>query len=162
MISLIVAIGVNNLIGNGNDLPWYYPNDLKYFKKQTKDHTVIMGENTFYSIVNRLGHPLPNRLNIVATLTEDFSYPGVMVVHDFISFLKEHKGRADEDEMFVIGGKQIYALSLDYVDKMYITHVNKEYVGNVYFPKIDYSKFKKIQSIIDGDLEFAIYERIKD
>ena len=163
MISLIVAIGVNNLIGKDNDLPWNYPEDLKYFKKTTLNHPVIMGENTFYSIEGRAHHPLPNRKNIVATLNKDFHYEKegyeVEVVYDFISWMKEHKD--DDEEMFVIGGKQIYKLALDYVNKMYITHVNKEYEGNVFFPPIDYSKFNKISSNIQGDLEFAIYERKK-
>lgn len=156
MISLIVAIGQNNLIGKDNDLPWHYSEDLKYFKNVTKGKTVIMGENTFYSIVNRLSHPLPNRKSIVATLNKDFSYPNVEVVNDFIKFLKEDES---EEEMFIIGGKQIYALALDYVDRMYITHVNCPYEGNVFFPAIDYSKFNKISSTISGDLEFAVYER---
>lgn len=157
MISLIVAIGVDNIIGKDNDLPWYYPEDLKYFKKVTKGKPVIMGENTFFSIEGRLGHPLPNRRNIVATLNKDFSYEGVEVVHDFIAFLKENLDT--EEEIFVIGGKQIYALCLDYVQKMYITHVNKYHEGNVYFPTIDYSKFEKVSSEIVGDLDFAVYER---
>ena len=163
MISLIVAIGKNNLIGKDNNLPWYYPEDLKYFKKVTANHPVIMGENTFYSIVDRLSHPLKNRRNIVATLNKDFSYKqegyDVEVVYDFIKWMQEHKD--DSEEYFVIGGKQIYALSLNYVDKMYITHVNKEYEGNVFFPHIDYDKFNKISSTISGDLDFSVYERIK-
>ena len=163
MISLIVAIGKNNLIGKDNNLPWYYPEDLKYFKKVTAGHPVIMGENTFYSIVGRLSHPLKGRLNIVATLNKDFKYEqegyDVEVVYDFIEWMKVHKD--DSEEYFVIGGKQIYALSLDYVDRMYITHVNKEYDGNVFFPKIDYEKFNKISSTISGDLDFSVYERIK-
>ncbi len=166
MISLIVAIGKDGLIGKDNSLPWSYPEDLKYFRNTTRAHTVIMGENTFYSIVSMSGHPLKKRKNIVATLNKDFKpekqYMGeeydIEVVYDFIDFLKNNK---NEEEMFIIGGKQIYSLSLDYVDRMYITHVNKDYEGNVYFPKIDYSKFNKIKSSFSGDLEFAVYERIK-
>ena len=163
MISLIVAIGKNNLIGKDNNLPWYYPEDLKYFKKVTSNHPVIMGENTFYSIESRLGHPLKNRKNIVATLNKDFSYHkegyDVEVVYDFIQWMKDHQD--ESEEYFVIGGKQIYALSLDYVDKMYITHVNRDYDGNVFFPPIAYEKFNKVQSIVSDELEFAIYERKK-
>ena len=163
MINLIVAIGKENLIGNGNNLPWYYPDDLKYFKRVTKDHTVIMGENTFYSIVDRLGHPLPKRKSIVATLNKDFSYEKegyeVEVIYDFIDWMKKHKD--DSEEYFVIGGKQIYTLALEYVNKMYITHINKDYEGNVYFPKIDYSLFNKISSNVEGDLDFSVYERKK-
>ena len=166
MISLIVAIGENNLIGKDNSLPWSYPEDLSYFRKVTKGHTVIMGDKTFLSIVSMSGHPLKNRKNIIATIDDNFKcdkiYNGeeydIEIIHDFISFLKNDKS---EEEMFIIGGKQIYALALDYVSKMYITHVNKHYDGNVYFPPIDYSKFNKIKSEIKGDLEFAVYERIK-
>ena len=157
MISLIVAIGQNNLIGKNNDLPWHYPEDLKYFKKTTLNKTVLMGENTFNSIVNRIGKPLPNRQNIVATLNKDFTYPGVQVVHDLIPFLKENHN----EEIFIIGGKQIYTLSLPFVDRLYITHIKKEYDGNVYFPKINYNDYRKIQSVLSGDLDFAIYERYK-
>ena len=121
MISIIVAIGKNNLIGKGNDLPWNYPEDLKYFRKVTSGKTVLMGENTFYSIVNRIGKPLPKRQNIVATLNMDFSYENVLVTHDLISFLKENH----DEEIFVIGGKQIYQLVLPYADRLYITHINK-------------------------------------
>ena len=166
MISLIVAIGEDNLIGKGNDLPWNYPADLAYFKKTTKGHDVIMGDKTFLSIVSRLGHPLKNRKNIVATIDPNFKvekeYNGekydIEIIRDFISYLKNDNS---DDEKFVIGGKQIYALSLDYVTKMYITHVHKHYEGDVFFPKIDYSKFKKISKEISGDLEFAVYERVK-
>ena len=160
MISLIVAIGVDNIIGMDNDLPWNYPEDLKYFKKVTKGKTVIMGLNTFDSIVSRIGRPLPNRKNIVATLDKNFKYEGVEVVNDFVSFVKENLDT--EEEIFVIGGKQIYTLCLDYVQKMYITHVNKYHEGNVYFPTIDYSKFKKVSSLVVGDLDFAVYERISE
>ena len=106
MISLIFAMDINNLIGKDNDLPWHYSEDLKYFKNVTTGKKVIMGENTFYSIYNRIGKPLPNRENYVATLSEDFKYPGVNVVNDLISFLETIK--KDNEEYFVIGGKKIY------------------------------------------------------
>lgn len=156
MINLIVAIGKNNLIGKDNDLPWHYKEDLQYFKKMTTSKTVLMGEQTFYSITNRLNHPLPNRKNIVATLDKMFSYEGVEVVNDLISFLKTTK-----EDIFIIGGKQIYTLSLPYCDRLYITHVNKEYSGNVFFPKINYENYNMISKEDSGDLSFCIYERKK-
>ena len=72
MINLIVAIGQNNLIGKDNDLPWHYKEDLKYFKETTMNKTVVMGENTFYSIFNRTNKLLPNRKMVVATFNKDF------------------------------------------------------------------------------------------
>lgn len=159
MISLIFAMDINNLIGKDNDLPWHYSEDLKYFKAVTSGKKVVMGENTFFSIVNRIGKPLPNRENYVATLTNDFNYPNVNVINDLISFLKTIKDVSEE--YFIIGGKRIYELSLPYADRLYITHINKEYEGNVYFPKINYSEYKKIKSNKIDELDFCVYERIK-
>ena len=85
MINLIVAIGQNNLIGKDNDLPWHYPEDLKYFRSVTSKHTVLMGEATFYSIYDRIGKPLPNRTNIVATLDKNFKRDDVVITNDLIS-----------------------------------------------------------------------------
>ena len=155
MISLIFAIDENNLIGKGNDLPWHYPEDLKYFKDVTFGKTVLMGENTFYSIYNRIGKPLPKRNNIVATLNKDLKIDGVTVIYDLISFLKEDR----DEEIFIIGGKQIYQLCLPYADKLYITHINREYEGYVYFPKINYDEYNVVKSIDSGELTFNVYER---
>ena len=157
MISIIVAIGVNHLIGKDNELPWYYPEDLKYFKQVTMNKTVLMGENTFYSIVNRLNKPLPKRHNIVCTLNPDFHYDGVEVVHDAIAFLEQKH----DEEVFVIGGMQIYKLALPYADRLYITHVKKEYEGNVFFPQINFSNYNLISQNDVGDLSFCIYEKVK-
>lgn len=154
MINLIVAIGKNNLIGKDNDLPWHYKEDLQYFKQTTLNKTVVMGENTFYSIVGRTNKLLPNRKMVVATFNKDFKYDGVEVIHDLEKYLKETK-----EDVFIIGGCQIYKASLNLVDRMYITHVNKEYEGNMFFPEIDYSLFNKISQRDSGDLSFCVYER---
>lgn len=156
MISLIFAMDKNNLIGKGNDLPWHYSEDLKYFKSVTTGKSVVMGENTFYSIYNRIGKPLPNRNNIVATFNKDFNYSDVTVINDLIAFLE--KVKETKEEYFIIGGKTIYELSLPYADRLYITHINKAYDGDVYFPKIDYDKYQKTIIKEDGELQFTIYE----
>ncbi len=154
MINLIVAIGKNNLIGKDNDLPWHYKEDLQYFKATTLNKTVVMGENTFYSIFGRTNKLLPNRKMVVATFNKDFKHEGVEVIHDLEKYLKE-----TTEDVFIIGGCQIYKASLNLVDRMYITHVNKEYEGNMFFPEIDYSKFNKISQIDSGELSFCVYER---
>lgn len=159
MISLIFAMDKNNLIGRGNDLPWHYSEDLKYFKQTTLNKKVIMGKKTFYSIVNRLNHPLLNRYNIVATLDKNFKYDDVLVINDLESFLKQISN--EDEEYFVIGGKSIYDISIKYADRLYITFIDKEYVGDVYFSEIDYSKYTKIQSTHIEELEFAIFEKNK-
>ena len=91
MINLIVAIGKNNLIGKDNDLPWHYKEDLQYFKQTTLNKTVVMGENTFYSIFSRTNKLLPNRKMVVATFNKDFKHEGVEVIHDLEKYLKETK-----------------------------------------------------------------------
>lgn len=156
MVSLIVAIAKNNVIGKGNLLPWHYREDLLYFKRTTKGHKVIMGEKTFESILSYNNKPLPGRTSVIATLT-DYTYPGVEVTNDLFAYLDNVP--ADE-EVFIIGGKVIYDLALDVVDRLYITHIDKEYEGDVYFRDIDYSQFKKIKEETKGELTFAVYERI--
>lgn len=151
MFSIIVAIGPHNVIGKGNDLPWHYSEDLKYFKEKTLNHSVFMGYNTFLSIYNRLGKPLPKRTNYV--LTYENSLPGGAIpIHDLEELPKE-------EEIFVIGGKMIYEMMLPYATYLYITHVNKEYEGDVFFPQIDYSQFDLISSNEVGELNFCIYKR---
>ena len=157
MVNLIVAIGKNNLIGLNNELPWHYKEDMEYFKQTTLNKKVIMGELTFKSILGYINKPLPKRTSVIATLT-DYTYPGVEVTHDILGYLKNFP---KEEEIFIIGGKVIYDLTLDIADRLYITHVNKEYEGNVFFKEIDYSKYKVISSKESGDLVFAVYERIR-
>lgn len=155
MVNLIVAIGKNNVIGKGNELPWHYKEDLEYFKETTMNQKVIMGEQTFKSILGYIKKPLPGRTSIIATLT-DYTYPGVEVTNDIIRFIQDFP---KDQELFIIGGKIIYDITLDYADRLYITHVNKEYEGDVFFKEIDYTKYDKIKSRVSGDLEFAVYER---
>lgn len=153
MISLIFATDPNHLIGIDNDLPWHYPEDLKYFKKTTLNKTVLMGLNTFQSILSRIHKPLPNRKHIVASF-DSFSYPGVVAITDLIAFLKEEH----EEEIFVIGGKTIYELAFPYADKLYITHIKKAHVGNVYLD-FNLDNFQETSKKETDDLIFATYER---
>ena len=155
MVNLIVAIGKNNLIGIENKLPWHYKEDMQYFKNTTLNKTVIMGEATFKSILSYINKPLPKRTSVIATLS-DYTYPGVETTNDIISYLENYP---KDKEIFIIGGKIIYDLTLDIADRLYITHVNKDFDGNVYFKEIDYTKYNKIKETISGDLNFSIYER---
>lgn len=157
MISIIVAIAKNNVIGKGNLLPWHYKEDMRYFKNITSHHKVIMGEQTFESILSYTQKTLPNRTSVIATL-DDYTYPGVDVTHDLFEYLKNIPF---EEEVFIIGGKTIYDLTLDLADRLYITHIDKAYEGDVFFKEIDYSKYTKIKETIDGELRFAVYERIR-
>lgn len=154
MYIIVAAISSNNIIGKSNDIPWHYPQDLKYFKEVTTGKTVLMGYHTYQSIVNRLGKPLPNRKNIVLT-SHEIKEEGVIVIRDIFHFLKQ----PHEEEIYVIGGRQIYNLFIDLADKLYITHIDKEFDGDTYFPTIDYSKFDKVSEKIDNELRFCVYER---
>ncbi len=159
MISLIWAMDKNNLIGKNNELPWHYKEDLKYFRSKIKDHEVLLGDKTLESIKGyRNGKLFPNSTYYCATIN-DVDYEEATMVRDLEAFLKQER----ENEIFVIGGATIYRLSLPYADRLYITHIDKEYEGDAYFPEIDYSKFRLIeetQGVENEELRFCVYERI--
>lgn len=156
MLAIIVAMDKNNLIGKGNELPWYYPEDLKYFKRITLHKAVIMGYNTYLSIINRLGTVLPKRANYV--LTEEAELPhGGIIVTDLEELIEHYR----DEELFVIGGKMVYTNMLPLVDRLYITRIPGEHEGDVFFPEINYDEFKMLGSTKEGNLTFEIYERVK-
>src|SRR3989344_6400625 len=120
-ISLIAAVAKNNVIGRENDLPWYLPEDLKRFRKLTAGKTVLMGRKTFESIMGPQGKPLPNRKSIVITKNLDFQAPeGVEVFHSIEDALEKHK----QEEIFIIGGGQIFEQTMNWANALYITHVD--------------------------------------
>lgn len=141
IISAIVATARNYVIGKDNQIPWYLPADLSYFKKATLDHFIIMGRNCFHSI----GRPLPKRSNIVVTRDPFFTAEGVLVAHS----IEEALGIAfdgGEEEVFVIGGGEIYRETADLWDRIYLTEVELEAEGDVFFPEINPSEWREIWS----------------
>ncbi|CAL2090125.1 dihydrofolate reductase [Tenacibaculum sp. 190524A02b] len=140
MITVIAAIGKNNELGKGNDLIWHLPADLKRFKKTTSGHHILMGRNTFESI----GKPLPNRTTIIITRDKSYTKENCLIAHSVEEALELAKG---DDEIFIIGGAQIYAevLKSDYVDKLDITHVHQDFEADVYFPEIDTALWKEVK-----------------
>lgn len=156
MIKMIWAMDENWLIGKGNRLPWHYKADLKYFKEQTKGSHVLMGEMTYQSLKGYYKKkPLPFKKISVANL-EEKAYHDAHRVADIHQFFAE-----TEDDIFVIGGKTIYQLSLPYADQLYITYVLNHHDGNVYFPSFNLNDFKLIHKHLETGLIFAIYERRK-
>lgn len=131
-INCIVAAAKNNVIGKDNDIPWYLPADLKYFKKVTSGHPIIMGRNCFESI----GRPLPNRKNIIITRNPFYIVTGAFVTHSIAEAL-EICVEDGVDEAFIIGGGQIYEHTLDLIDTLYYTEVDLEVEGDVFFPELD-------------------------
>jgi dihydrofolate reductase len=128
IVSLVVAVSENGIIGKDNKLPWKLPSDLRFFKQLTTGHTVIMGRKTFESI----GRPLPNRRNMVLSGNPDYNAEGVEVYQMIGEALKACIG---EDEVFIIGGATIYAMAfeLDIVDRIYMTIVHADFEGDTYF-----------------------------
>ncbi len=159
MLSLIVAIANDNVIGLDNKMPWHYPEDLKYFKETTLNHKVVMGYNTYMSIIDYLKKPFPDRENIIVSQDMHQSEFDNVIFYDNLDIIIE-KYKGCSEEVFIAGGMSIYKQMLDYCDKLYITHINKSFKGDAYFPEIDFSKYKKISSTISGDLDFCVYERI--
>lgn len=136
-ISIIAAIGKNRELGKDNKLLWHIPEDMKRFRKLTQGHTVIMGRKTYESI----GNPLPNRTNIIITRDHDFKVKGCITAHSLEEAIEIGK-KYSPDEIFIIGGGQIYSQALPYTDKLYLTIVEKAYDADTFFP--DYSIFKKV------------------
>ena len=136
-ISIIVAMSKNRVIGRDNDMPWHLSNDLKNFKRITMGKTVVMGRLTYQSI----GRPLPDRKNIV--LSRNLVDKNVSIfnnLQEVLNFLK------DEDEVFIIGGEDIYCQTINKANKIYLTTIDKEIIGDKYFPDIDLSSWNKISS----------------
>lgn len=132
LISAIAAVAKNRVIGKDNQIPWYLPADLAWFKRTTLDHHVLMGRNSYRSI----GRPLPKRTNVVITRDPFFTADGVWVAHS----IEEALGIAfdnGETEAFIIGGGKIYEESADLWDRLYLTEVDVEPEGDVLFPEID-------------------------
>ncbi len=158
MLSLIVAMDRNNLIGIDNKLPWHFKEDLEYFKEKTMNKKVLMGKNTFLSIFDYLKKPLPNRENYVLT-SEELEHEGIHIVRDLHELLTQYVDPENDDELLIIGGAKLYEIGLEEADRLYITHIDAEFEGNVYFPKVDYSMWRVIEENKVGDLNFVVYER---
>lgn len=136
IVTQVVAISENHVIGKNNKLLWYLPNDLKHFKDITSGHTVIMGRKTFDSV----GKPLPRRRNIIITRQTIF-IEGCEVVNSVEEALALCAG---EQEVFIVGGAEIYRQSLPLTDRVYLTIVHKEFDGDSFYPELDKNEWKEV------------------
>ena len=157
-ISIIVAMSQNFVIGLNNQLPWHISEDLKNFKKITLNHCVIMGRKTYDSI----GKPLKDRRSIVISRNNSLLIDGVEVVD---SLVKAISMVDDASEIFIIGGEQIYTISLPLATHLYVTKVNGEYKGDAFFPDFIQSEWKEVARedlISESNLNFSFleYEKI--
>lgn len=142
-ISIIVAAGTNNAIGKDNGLLWHLPEDLKYFRSITQGHPVIMGRTTWESIPQKF-RPLPGRTNIVVSSKLTTESVGAHVSPSLEEAIKHARAASSGEEIFIIGGGQIYRSALPLVDRIYITLVQDAPEASVYFP--DFSEFSKVIS----------------
>lgn len=134
IVSLIVAVAENNVIGKDNGLIWHLPKDMAFFKSTTLNHCVVTGRKNYESIPAKF-RPLKDRVNIVVTRQEDYNEQGVVVVNNVESAIEEAQ-KNGETECFIIGGGQIYKYVLEnnLIDQMYITHVHESFEGDTFFP----------------------------
>lgn len=137
MISIIVAIAQNGTIGDNNSLLWHIKEDMRFFRTTTSGHAVIMGRKTFESLGSK---PLPKRKNIVITRS-DLTFEGALTAHSLDEAIAMAEG---DEEMFIIGGAQIYRAALAVADRMYITRVERDYEGDTSFPEVDYSQWQLV------------------
>jgi dihydrofolate reductase len=160
MISFIWAMDENRVIGKNNQLPWHLPEDLKFFKKVTIGHPVAMGRKTHESI----GRLLPGRENIIITRNKEFLCDGCTVIYSIDEFIDYCQGK--EEEVFVIGGAEIFKELIPVVDRLYVTMIYDYFDGDTYFPEFSLQDFKLViqeKGIRDEknpyDYEFLIYHR---
>ena len=137
MVSIIVAIAQNGTIGDKNSLLWHIKEDMRFFRTTTSGHAVIMGRKTFESLGSR---PLPKRTNIVIT-RQDVMFEGALTAHSLEEAIRMADG---DEEIFVIGGAQIYAEALKVADRLYITRVEHDYEGDTSFPEFDLSAWRLV------------------
>ena len=161
-INIIVAYSRNNIIGHQGLMPWNIPSDLAYFKETAMGAPIIMGRVTWDS----LGRPLPGRLNIVISRNSDYSPVGAEAVTSLQSAIELAKQHAPEQDIFIIGGAQIYAQALEegLVDQVYATEIHDTLEGDASFPELDMTIWEEISrkpQPIDNnyDFDFVIYQR---
>lgn len=161
MISLIVAMDQNRVIGLNNDMPWHLPNDLRHFKDTTTGHTIVMGRKTFDSI----GRVLPNRKHIVLTRSND-SFPEEVMVIRHLDAILDYAKANESEEVFVIGGGELFKQMLPFANKLYLTIIEETFEGDVYFPpfnEADWHLIHKEKGVKNEenpyDYFFLTYER---
>lgn len=160
-LSLIVAMATNRTIGINNKMPWHLSADLKKFKKITMGQPIIMGRKTFESI----GRPLPGRKNIIISRNPDYQQQGCLVFNDIDSALESC---TNCNEVFVIGGATLYAVTLARADRLYITEIQQTFAGDTWFPDINKKLWKMVDredinddQSVDFNYRFIVYERYK-
>jgi dihydrofolate reductase len=162
IVSMVVAMGENRVIGRDGRLPWHIPGDLKLFKQITMGKPIIMGRKTWESI----GRPLPGRPHVVITRDTNYKAAGAHVVHDLDRALSVAQGLAvalDEEEIMIIGGAEIYRLAMVKADRLYLTEVALSPDGDAFFPDFDIAQWREISRMafpsVDGSSSYSLVIR---
>lgn len=161
IISQIVAVSINNVIGKDNALPWHMPSDSKYFKEKTWGHHIVTGRRNYEAE----GKALAGRINIVLSRNPNYLIPdGVMVKQ--LQKAMEIAKNANENELFIVGGEEIYKLAMPVTDRIYLTRIHVEVDGDTYYPPLDLNIWKevsKVENLKDNEnpynFDYLIYER---
>ena len=163
ILSAIAAMARNHVIGKNGDLPWRIPEDFKFFKDKTTGHIMMMGRKTFES----LGGALPKRLHVVITRQKDYEPEGAHVfatIGDALDFCQQQTDSgAWPEEVFVIGGGEIYQQMLDLTDRIYLTEIQEDFEGDAKFPEFSDEEFEEISRVHRTHpvpFDFVVYERI--
>lgn len=156
MLTLIAAVAKNGCIGINGKLPWHIPEDFAHFKRYTTGKVVCMGRKTWESLPPKF-RPLPNRMNVVVTRQEQYSVPsGVEVYATIDDALRQHT----HDDVYIIGGAQLYAQTIDRADRLIITHVDWVVDGDAFFPEIKQQRWSVTTREDHGEFSFVAYERV--
>lgn len=164
IISQIVAVSLNNVIGKDAGLPWQMPTDMAWFKKKTWGHHIVTGRRNYEAE----GKALPGRVNIVLTRNHNFNIEDGIVLHELAQAIDFAK-KAGENELFIVGGEEIYKLAMPVTDRIYLTRIHAEVEGDTFYPVLDFKTWK--QKSIDKrkadennpfDYDFITYERNYD
>jgi dihydrofolate reductase len=159
---MIWAMGRNGIMGKDNDMPWRLPRDMAFFKQQTIGKSIVMGRRTWESFGCK---PLKNRTNIIMTRDVEYTAQGAHIIHT----LEDAKASAQNDELMIIGGAQIYEEWLPLADRLIVTKIDEDFEGDIVFPEIDWSKWtlnEQIPGVRDDnnpyDYSFNFYELMQD
>lgn len=157
-IAIVVAVAENGVIGAEGDIPWHVPEDLEHFKETTTGHPVIVGRQTYESIVDRLGEPLPDRLNIVLSSTE-LDLPAGAVHVQGIDEALEIATETESEVVYVIGGRTVYEALLPKADRMHYTEIHDTVEGDTRFPEWNRSDWQEVERDDRDGFSFVVYER---
>jgi len=160
-LAILAAVSANRVIGLNNALPWRLPADLKHFKQLTTGHIVVMGRRTFESI----GKPLSDRTNVVLSRQRDLDVPGIITARSIQEVLDHFAN--DDKQIFVIGGAEIYRQTLPLCQRLYLTEIQQDFIGDTFFPKYDRNNWLEVSREIhhktdENSLEyhFVILDRV--